>query len=145
MNAIASNLKHHARAVGKRVHDGHELEVDVFFPDLKRGDEEVVDTGNGGGLEQKTRLRSAFFACNQNLCNRRGFRVGKQAVHVAHKIAPQRDEEENAEAPACEADEDGLHGVRIEIEDVERGKGEYGARHHASRGAGDAGDNDVLK
>ena len=66
-------------------------------------------------------------------------------MHVAHEVAAQRNEEEDAEASAGEADEDGLHRMRIEIEDVERGKGEDGAGDHATRGAADAGDDDVLK
>ena len=45
---------------------------------------------------------------------------GKLAVHLAHEVAAQRDEEEHAEAAAGEADEDRLHRVRVELEDVER-------------------------
>ena len=41
-------------------------------------------------------------------------------MHVAHEVAPQRNEEENAEALRRE-DEDGLPGVRVELEDVEAG------------------------
>ena len=48
-------------------------------------------------------------------------------MHLAHEVAAQGDEEEHAEAAAGEADEDGLDGMRVELEDVERGEGEDGA------------------
>ena len=65
-------------------------------------------------------------------------------MHVAHEVTAQRDEEQDAEASAGETDEDGLHRVGIEIEDVEGGKGEDGPAN-ASSSASDAGDDDVLK
>ncbi len=93
----------------------------------------------------RLRLRSALLAGDQDFSDGRGLGIGEQAVHVAHEVTTQRDEEEDAETSAGEADEDGLHRVGIEIEDVEGGKGEDGARHHAASSAADAGDDDVLK
>ena len=47
--------------------------------------------------------------------------------------------------PPVEADEDGLHRMRVEVENVERRHGEDGAGHHAARGAAHAGDDHVLE
>ena len=105
----------------------------VLFPDVEGGDKEIVDAGDGGGLEQELGLRSALFAGDQDLGDRGGFGIGKQAVHVAHEVAAQRNEKEDAEAAAGQADEDGLHGMGIELQDVERGQGEDGARDDAIR------------
>ena len=112
---------------------------------MKGGDEEIVDAGDGRGLQQQLGLRAAFFAGDQHLGDGGGLGVGEHAVHVAHEVAAQRDEEEHAQAAAREADEDGLHGVGIELQDVERGQGEDGAGHDAAGHAADAGDDDVLK
>ena len=46
---------------------------------------------------------------------------------------------------AGEADEDGLHGVRVELQDVEGGQGEDGARRHRPRDAADPGHDHVLE
>ena len=70
---------------------------------------------------------------------------GKLAVHLADEVAAQRDQEEHAEAAAGQADEDRLHRMRIELEDVERGQREDGAGHDRAGDAADAGDDDVLE
>ena len=95
--------------------------------------------------KQQLGLRAALFAGDQHLGDGRGLGKGKLAVHLAHEVAAQRNQEEHAQAAAGEADEDGLHRVRIEMKDVERGQGEDGARHHAARAAADAGDDDIFK
>ena len=64
---------------------------------------------------------------------------------LAHEIAAQGNEEENAQAAAGQADEDGLHRMRIEVEGVERRNSEDGAGHHAAGGAAHAGDDHVLQ
>jgi hypothetical protein len=66
-------------------------------------------------------------------------------VHLAHEVAPQRNQEEHAQAAARQADEDGLHRVRIEVQNVERRQREDGARHHRSGQPADAGDDDVFQ
>ena len=142
---MASKLKTMRARSASESHDRHELKVEVLLPDVKGGDEEVVDAGDGGGLQQQLGLRAALLAGDQHFGDGGGFGIGKHAVHVAHEVAAQRNEEENAEAAAGQADEDGLHRMRIELEDVERGKGEDGAGHHAAGGAADAGDDDVLQ
>jgi hypothetical protein len=65
-----------------------------------------------GRFEQQFGLRTTFFACDQNFCDRGGFRVGKQAVHLAHKIAAQRDQEKYAQATTSETNENGFNRVR---------------------------------
>ena len=98
-----------------------------------------------GGLEQQLGLGAALFAGDQHLGDGRGFGKGQLAVLLAHEIAAQGNEEENAQAAARQADEDGLHRMGIEMEDVERRQGEDGAGHHAAGGAADAGDDHVLQ
>ena len=145
MKPMASKLKTMRLAIGQRPHHRHELEVQVLLPDVKGGDEEIVDRGDDGGLNQQLGLRAALLAGDQHFGDGRGFGKRQLAVHLAHEIAAQRNKEENAQAAAGQADEDGLHRMRIEVEDVERRNGEDGAGHHAARGAADAGDDHVLQ
>ena len=142
---MASKLNDHARPLGQRPHCRDELEVDVLLPDLEGRDEEVVDAGDGGRLQQQLGLRAALFARDQHLGDGRRFGIGKLAVHLAHEVAAQRDQEQHAQAAAGEADEDGLHGMRIELQDVERRQREDRARDHRPRNAADARDDDVFE
>ena len=98
-----------------------------------------------GGLDQQLGLGAALLAGDQHLGDGRGFGKGQLAVLLAHEIAAQRNEEENAQAAAGQADEDGLHRMGIEVEDVERRNSEDGAGHHAAGGAAHAGDDHVLQ
>ena len=122
----------HAAAIGEGTDHRHELKVEILFPYVKRGDEKVVNAGDGGCLKKQFGLRTALLAGHQHFGD--GRRLGKRqlAMHLAHKVAAQRNEEENAQAAARQANEDGLHRMRIEVQDVERGKGEDGAGHHAA-------------
>ena len=129
MKPMASKLTTMRARSASVVHDGHELEIEILLPDVKGGDEEVVDAGDGGGLEQQLGLRAALLAGDQHFGDGGGLGIGQQAVHVAHEVAAQRNQEEHAEAAARQADEDGLHRMRIELQDVERGQGEDGAGH----------------
>ena len=138
-------VEDHAMAIDQRLHHRHELEVQVLLPDVEGGDEEIVNRGDAGGLEQQLGLRAALLAGDQHLGDGRGFGKGQLAVLLAHEIAAQGNEEENAQAAAGQADEDGLHRMGVEVEDVERRKGEDGAGHHAAGGAADAGDDHVLQ
>ena len=135
----------HAAALGQVAHEGDKLKVEILAPNMKCGDKEVVDGGDDGGLQQQLGLRAAFFSGDQHFGDCRRLRERKLAVHLAHKVAAQWNEEENAEAAAGEANENRLHRVRIEVQGVKRGKGEDGAGHHAARCAADADDDDVLK
>ena len=142
---MASKLRA-MRALSVRAADhGDELEIEILLPDVEGGGQKIVDAGNGGGLQQELGLRAALLAGYEDFGDGGGFGVGKDAVHVAHEIAAQRNEEEDAEAAAGHADEDGLHRVRIELQNVERRKGEDGARDHGPRQAADAGDDDVFE
>ncbi len=86
--------------------------------------------GDDGGLEQQPGLRAALLAGDEDFGDGRGLGKWELAVHFAHKVAPQRNEEEHAQAAAGQADEDGLHRMRIEVENVECRQGEDGAGHH---------------
>ncbi len=145
MNPMASKLKTMRSRSTRVLHERHELEVQILLPDVEGGDEEIVDRGDAGGLQQELGLRAAFLAGDQHLGDRGGFGEGKLAVLLAHEIAPQRNEEEDAEAAAGQADEDGLYRMRIEVENVERRKSEDRAGHHAAGGAADAGDDHVFQ
>ena len=43
-------VEDHAAAIGEVAHDGDELQVEVFAPDVKGGDEKIVEAGDAGGL-----------------------------------------------------------------------------------------------
>ncbi len=53
-------------------------------------------------------------------------------MHLADEVAPQGNKEENAKAAAGQTDEDGLHRMRIEVEDIERRQREDGAGDDAA-------------
>src|ERR1039457_531660 len=118
--AEAVEVEDHALAIDQRSHDRHKLEVQVLLPDMEGGDEEIVNGGDDGGLDQQLGLGSALLAGDQHLGDGRGFGKGQLAVLLAHEIAAQGDEEENAQTAASQADEDGLHRMGVEVEDVER-------------------------
>jgi hypothetical protein len=126
------------------LHHRHELEVHELLPDLERGDEEVVDTGDGGGLEEQLRLRATLLPGDEHLGDRGRLGERELAMGLADEVAPQRDEEEDAQRPAREADEDGLPGMRVELQDVERRQREDRTGDHGPGHAADAGDDDVL-
>src|SRR5208337_948662 len=111
-------IEDHAPALGQRLHHREELKIQVLLPDVESGDKEVVNPGNDGGLNQQPGWGTAFLASHEHFGDRRGFGEGELAVHFAHKVAPQRNEEENAKAAPGQADEDGLHRVRVEMENV---------------------------
>ena len=83
---------------------------------MKSGDKEVVNAGDGGCLQKQLGLRAALFAGDQHFSDGRRLGKGQLAVHLAHEVAAQRNHEEHAQAAARQADEDGLHRVRIEME-----------------------------
>ena len=83
----------HAAAVGEGAHDGDELQVEIFAPHMKGGDEEVVNAGDAGGLQQQLGLRAAVFAGDQHFGDGCGLRKGELAVHLAHEVAAQRNDE----------------------------------------------------
>ena len=45
-------FENHAGAVCEGMHQWHELEIYVFFPNLKRGDEEIVYARDRGCLQE---------------------------------------------------------------------------------------------
>ena len=138
-------VEDHAAAIGKRAHDGNELQVEIFAPHVKGGDKKVVNAGDAGCLQQHPGLRAAAFARDENFRDGCGLREWELAVHFAHEEAPQRNDEEDAETSTGEADEDGLKWVGAEVKDVERGEGEDRARDHGGRCAADAGDDDIFQ
>src|SRR4051812_41710121 len=99
MKLMASKLNT-TRPLRERTDYRHELKVQVFLPDVECGGEEIVNAGNRSGLQEELGLRAAFFAGDQYLGNGRSLGVGKDAVHVAHEVAAQRDQEQHAQAAA---------------------------------------------
>ena len=127
------------------MHQGHELKIHILFPHLKCSDKQVIDAGDGGCLQQQLGLRTAFLSRDQHFGDGGRLGIREQAVHLAHEVPPQRNQEENAETSACQTDEDGLHRAWIEVEDIQRGKGENGAGNHPAGRAADSRDDDILK
>ena len=132
---MASKLNTIRGPIGESAHHRHELKVEILLPHMKCGNEEVVNAGDGGCLQKQLGLRAALLAGDQHFGDCRRFGKGHLAVHLAHEVAAQRNQEENTEAAARQADKDGLHRVRIEMEDVKRGNGEDRAGHHAAGSA----------
>ncbi len=81
--------------------------------------------------EEQFGLRAALFSGDQDFGDGCRLGEGKLAVHLAHEVAAQWNEEENAETTAGKADEDGLHRARIEAQDVQRRKCKDRASHHS--------------
>jgi hypothetical protein len=138
-------VEDHAAAIGEGAQDGDELQVEGFAPHVKGGDQKIVDAGDAGGLQEQLGLRAAALASDEDLCDGRGFRKGKLAVHLAHEEAAQGNDEEHAETSAGQADEDGCKGIGAEVKDVERGQREDRARNHRGRCPARAGEDHVLK
>ena len=132
-------------AIGERAHDRDELKIQVLLPHVERRRQEVVNAGDGRRLEQQPGLGTALFARHQDLGNGRRFGVRQAAVHLAHEIAAQRDQKRNAQRASGETDEDGLDGMRVELQDVERRQREDRAGDDGAREAADARDDDVFQ
>ncbi len=124
---------------------GHKLEVQVLLPDVKGGDEEIVHRGDAGGLQQQLGLRAALLAGDQDFGDGGGFGERELAVLLGDEVAAQWDEEQQAETASREADEDALHRMRVEVQDVQRRQREHCARDDGGRGAADAGEDDVFQ
>ena len=142
---IASKLNTIRALIGERPHHRHKLEIEILLPGVERGNKKVINAGDGGRLQQQPRLRSAFFSSYQDLGDGGCFGEGEMPMRLAHKISPQRNQEQHAKAPAGQADENGLHRMRIEMQRVERGHRKHRARNHGCRGRANAGDNYVLE
>ena len=121
---------HHLGLLGQGAHDGRELEIQIFLPGVEGGDQKIVHAGDGGGLQQQPGLRAALLAGDQHLGDGGCFGIRKNAVHVAHEIAAQGDEKQHPQASARQADEDGLYGMRVELQQVQRRQREHRARYH---------------
>ena len=104
MKPTASKLKTIRPSIGERAHYRHKLKIEILFPNMKRGDQKVVNAGYGSRLQKQFGLRTTLFAGDQYF--RDGSRLGKGqlAVRLAHKVAPQRNEEENSQATACQTE-----------------------------------------
>ena len=122
----------HPALIGKRANDRYELKVQILFPNMKCGDKEVVNPGDGGCLQKQLGLRAALLSGNQHFGDGRCLGKGQLAVHLTREVAAQRNEEEHAQAAAGQTDEDGFNRVRIEMEDIKRGNREDGAGDHAA-------------
>src|SRR5262249_3005831 len=133
-------VEDHSAAVGERFHHRHKLQVEVFLPHVKCSHQQVVDPGNAGCLQEQLGLRTALLARYQNLRNCCCFREGELPVHFAHKIAAQRNEEQHAKTSAGKADKDGLHWVRIEVQDVQSRQREDSSGGDAAGSAADSDD-----
>ncbi len=66
-------------------------------------------------------------------------------MHLTHEVSPQRNQEEHAKASAGNADEDGLHRLGIEFENVERRQREDRTGYHRAGPAANAGDDHVFQ
>ena len=132
MKPMASKLKTMRSRSASDFITGTNWKFEILLPDMEGGDEEVVNRGDAGGLQKQLGLRAALLAGDQHFGDGGRLRKGQLAVLLAHEVAAQRNEEEKAQAAAGQADEDGLHRMRIEVQDVERRQGEDGAGDHAA-------------
>ena len=135
----------HARVLGERLHRRQELQVHELAPHLEGGHEEVVDAGERRGLEQELRLRAAALAGHEDFGDGGGLGIRELAVRLADEVAPQGNEEQDAQAAAREADEDRLRRVRLEAQRVERRQREDGAGDDGAGRAADPGEDHVLE
>ena len=136
--------------VGYHIAQRADAACELLIPETEGRHCKVVETADDAGLEQQHQAsRAAALAGDKYLSRGRGLGEGILAVHVAHKIFTEGDEEEYAERSAQERGEEHLYKVDRDIgilglEDVQGRQGEYSACHHAARACADALDDHVL-
>jgi hypothetical protein len=135
----------HSGAFRERAKHRQESQINEFLPNLECRNEQIVDTSDGGRLQQQLGLRSTLLAGDQHFGDGRGFRVREFAVHVAHEVASQWNQKKNTETAAGKADEDRLHRVRIQLQDVQRRNREDGSCNNRPRNPSDTRDDHILE
>ena len=101
------------------------------------------------GDDQRLRLLAPLLARDVDLVDGRRLGEGQLAVLLDDEVAPQRDQEEQAEGRAQHRDDEDRqqhgHGARRHVHDVQGRQGEDRPGHDQARSAADALDDDVLE
>ena len=113
MNAIASNRQTTLAFSAASFTSGTNWKSTNSLPDVERRHEEVVQAAAMTVAWMSSfGLRAALLPGDEHLGDRRRLGVRVLAVRLAHEVAAQRDQEQDAQAAAGEADEDRLQRVR---------------------------------
>ena len=115
-----------------------------FRPGAEGGDEEVVQTADEAGPDERLRRGTAAFTAHEDLRRRRGLRERILAVHLLHEILAERNQEQDAQYAAQQGTEEHLPEIDLHPEDVDGREGEDGTRHDGAGAAADGLDDDVL-
>ena len=137
-------FEHHLGLVCYHVADVSEGSADGFRPRSERGDGEVIQTADKACQRQRFGTLAAAFTAHQHLGRGRGFREGILAVHLAHEILAEGDEEEYAQHASEQAAEEHLHEAYVQPEDIDCRQGEDGSGHDYAAAGSYALDNHVL-
>jgi hypothetical protein len=134
---------------GKLFHHRDELEIHHLVPGSHRDRKEVVDAAHEGRDDQRLRLLAALLTRDVDLVDGRGLRERQLAVLLGDEVAPQRDQEEQAERRAQHRDDEDRQQhrqrARGHVHDVESGQREDRTGHDQPRSAADALHDDVFE
>ena len=93
-------LQHHLGFIGQGLAQADHRRGKRLAPGTEGGNDKVVQTAHQTGCEQGLGTSSAALAAYEHLRGGRGFREGVLAVHLAHEIFPERNEEQDAQHAA---------------------------------------------
>ena len=135
--------------VGHVFAPAHHARGDVLVPPAERGYDEIVESAHDTCQQQWLGLVAALGARDEHLRRSRGFREGVLAVHLAHEVLAERNEEQDADDAAQERRDEDFHErsthLRILcLQDVDGRQREDGASHHSTRAGTYRLDDDVL-
>ena len=94
------DLEDHLHVVGKSLEGWDGLGGEHLFPPAESREQEVVQTTHKAGNEQRTGLVAALLATDEHLGSRGSLGERELAVHVAHEVLAEGDEEQDAQDAA---------------------------------------------
>ncbi len=106
-------------------------------------------TTHQSGYEQGLSLVATLGSAHQHLCGGCSLRERIFAVHVAHEVLAERNEEQDSQDSSQGRSHEYLHkrsghlGI-LSLQDVDGWQGEDGSRHHGTRTGSDTLDDDIL-
>ena len=143
------HLEHQFGFLGQVFAQSHHATGEVLIPPAEGSHDEVVESAHQSGYQQRLGLVAALGSAHQHLCRGRGFGEGILAVHVAHEILAEGDEEQDADDAAQQRREEylqerGRHLRILGLQDIDGGQREDGTGHHGTRAGTYRLNDDVL-
>ncbi len=106
-------FQHHLGFVGEGLAETDDRRGDGLAPGTEGGDDKVVQTAHQTGGEQGLGTGSAALAAHEHLCGGRGFGEGIFAVHLAHEIFPEGNQEQDAQHAAQQGRQEHLPEIYL--------------------------------